>query len=107
MDARRRVKKHKKGKGGTKPTGQRVSRKIVSMLELPKDVVFNMPVIHALGDEDISVTNYRNLIEYSGECVRINTGSGQVRFEGAGLVLTRVTSESVSVSGRISKIEFQ
>jgi len=83
-----------------------MSKKLVGMLELPKEAVFNMPIIHALGDEDVSITNYKGLVEYGSECIRINTASGQVRFEGTQLILKQVTSEVVSVSGRISKIEF-
>jgi sporulation protein YqfC len=73
---------------------------------MPKEVVFNLPIIQALGAEEVNINNYKSLVEYSGECVRINTVSGIVRFEGNGLVLRHVTSEYISVSGCISKIEF-
>jgi len=76
------------------------------MFELPKEVVFNLPIIQALGAEDISITNYKGLVEYNNECVRVNTSKGQIRFEGAGLVLTQITADTISVSGRVSKIEF-
>ena len=76
------------------------------MFELPKEVVFNLPIIQAFGSEDVNVTNYKGLVEYNNECVRINTSAGQVRIEGAGLVLKQVTAETISVSGRVTRIEF-
>ena len=93
------------GRGGRKEKAG-VGVKLVDMFELPKEVVFNLPIIQALGSEDISITNYKGLVEYSGECVRVNAGAGVIRFEGAGLVLRQVTSETISLSGRIRKIEF-
>jgi sporulation protein YqfC len=83
-----------------------MGRKLVEMFELPKEVVFNLPIIQALGSEDVSITNYKGLVEYSDECVRINTAAGQVRFEGTNLILKQVTMETISVAGRFAKIEF-
>ena len=83
-----------------------LGKKLVEMFELPEEVVFNLPIIQAIGTEDISITNYKGLAEYSGECVRINTATGSMRFDGTGLVLKHVTSETVAISGRINKIEF-
>ncbi|MCL2702994.1 MAG: YabP/YqfC family sporulation protein [Defluviitaleaceae bacterium] len=85
---------------------ERLSRQLVEMFELPREVVFNLPIIQALGAEEISVTNYKGLVEYTAECVRVNTAAGLVRFEGSSLILRHVTSESLSVAGRIAKIEF-
>ena len=83
-----------------------IGRRIIGMFELPKEVVFNLPIIQAVGAEDVTVTNYKGLVEYTNECVRVNTSSGQVCFEGIGLVLRHVTSEAITVSGGIHKIEF-
>ena len=84
----------------------KAGRRLADILEMPRDVVFDLPVIQTLGSEELSVANYKGLVEYSGVCVRVNTTSGQVRFEGTGLVLKHVTSETVSITGRIDKIEF-
>jgi len=81
-------------------------RRIVEALELPKEVVFNLPIIQALGAEDVSITNYKSLMEIGTERVRINTADGQVVFTGKKLILKHVTSESITVSGDIDSIEF-
>lgn len=84
----------------------RLGKRLVEMFELPKEVVFNLPIIQAVGSEDINITNYKGLLEYNSECVRVTVGSGIIRFEGAGLILRQITSETISISGRVKKIEF-
>ncbi len=86
--------------------GSGFGRRLVEMLELPKEVVFNLPVIQALGNEEVSVMNYKGLVEYNEEYVRINAGIGIIQLEGIRLVLRQVTSDHITISGRIKKIEF-
>lgn len=83
----------------------RAMHKIVEMLELPKEVAFNLPVIQVTGAEDICISNYKGLIEYSDQVVRVSTSCGSLRLEGKALVLVRVTAESLVITGRIKKIE--
>ncbi len=81
-------------------------RSVIEMLELPKEVVLNLPVIQALGNEDVNIINYKGVVEYNEQYVKISAGSGIIRLEGKRLVLRQVTGDQVSISGRIKKIEF-
>jgi sporulation protein YqfC len=81
-------------------------RRLAEMLELPKEVVFNLPVIQALGSEEVSVTNYKGLVEYNEQYIRISAGTGIIHLEGARLVLRQITADHITISGRIKKIEF-
>ncbi|MDR1703090.1 MAG: YabP/YqfC family sporulation protein [Clostridiales bacterium] len=87
-------------------SGSGFRRRLAEMLELPKEVVFNLPVIQALGNEEISVTNYKGLVEYNEQYVRISAGTGIIQLEGVRLILRQVTAEHITVSGRVKKIEF-
>lgn len=83
-----------------------IKKKITAMLDLPKEIALNLPIISIIGNEDISITNYKGIIEYNEELIRIGSGSGTIRLEGARLVLRQITSEGVTVTGKIKKIEF-
>jgi sporulation protein YqfC len=96
---------HLAGKG--KNSGESgFGRRLAEMLELPKEVVFNLPVIQSLGNEEISITNYKGLVEYNEQYVRISAGTGIIQLEGIRLVLRKVTADHITVSGRFKKIEF-
>lgn len=83
-----------------------IKKTITSMLELPKEIVFNLPLITIIGSEEINIENYKGVIEYNLERIRINTSCGIIRIEGKKLALKQITAENISVSGSISKLEY-
>lgn len=83
-----------------------IKKTITSMLELPKEVVFNLPLITVIGNEEINIENYKGVIEYNLERVRINTSCGVIKIQGKKLLLKQITTENISVAGVISKFEY-
>jgi len=84
----------------------RIIRRVTGALELPKETALNLPVITMTGAEELLIENYRGLVEYTGELVRIYAGAFTVRVEGTGLVLARVAAEFITVCGRITNVAF-
>lgn len=84
----------------------RIKKTITSMFELPKEIVFNLPLINVIGNEEINIENYKGIIEYNLERVRINTSCGIIKIEGKKLLLKQITAENISVTGSISKFEY-
>ena len=76
-------------------------RKISSLFELPKEVVLNLPLVSLVGNKELTVENYKTLVEYSSTVVRINTASGVFKVEGRGLMLARLSVEAVTVTGNL------
>ena len=83
-----------------------ITSKISSALELPKEVVMNLPLITLIGREDMTIENFKGILEYSEERVRVNTSAGIVRVEGKKLRLKQITSDNIVVAGAIDKIDF-
>lgn len=101
-----RAKNSSAGDSVTDKPNRGIKNKITAMLDLPKEIVFNLPIITMIGSEDINISNYKGIIEYNSELIRISAGQGVIRLEGARLVLKQITSDGVAISGRIKKIEF-
>jgi len=83
-----------------------VTSKIADALELPKEVIMNLPLITLIGKEDMTIENYKGVLEYSEERIRIKTSAGIVRVEGKKLLLKQITSDNIGIVGNIVKIEF-
>ena len=83
-----------------------IARKLSDVFELPKEIVLNLPLITLVGNEDLTIENYKGVLEYSEEKIRINTTAGVIRVEGRKLALKRISRESVSISGVIIKLEY-
>lgn len=75
-------------------------------LELPKEVILNLPLITLVGSEEMNIENYKGIVEYSEEKIRINTTSGVIKIEGKKLNIKQLTAEQVCINGLISKLEY-
>jgi sporulation protein YqfC len=83
-----------------------VTRKITAGLGLPKEVALNLPLISIYGHEEINIENYKGMVEYSEEKIRLSTTIGIICIKGRKLVVKQITSESVSVKGVLTAVEF-
>jgi sporulation protein YqfC len=83
-----------------------MKEKFTELLELPKELVLDIPKITVVGKGDMMIENYKGIIEYGSGRVRINTGIGTVKISGAGLFIKEITSEDIIISGGIQTLEF-
>ena len=80
--------------------------KVTNFLSLPKEIALDLPLLMATGRNEISIENYKNLLEFTEEKIRINIREGTVTIEGKNLKLRQITTENVLVSGVISGISY-
>ena len=81
-------------------------RNMTEALELPKEILLHLPLISFIGQEEVTIENYKGILEYSEETVRIGTAAGVQRLEGQGLCLKQLSAECMVVTGRVEKMEF-
>jgi len=80
--------------------------KISNLFELPKEIVMDLPLITMIGSQELSIENYKSLVEYSDTLVRVNTSSGIFKIEGRKLSLKHLTSESVTITGILTNFGY-
>ena len=61
---------------------EQIKEKMVSAMDLPKDVIQNASVITILGRNELCIENYRGIIEYTDALIRVQTRAGQIRIQG-------------------------
>lgn len=81
--------------------------RIAEASELPKDVVLGQPVVTVLGRTELSIENYRGIIEYTDVIIRIQTKAGQIRITGKNLRVDYYTNDDMKLTGQIEAIEYQ
>lgn len=67
--------------------------KITEMLELPKEIVLNMPKLVMLGNGDVIIENYKGIVEYGEGVIRVNTTSGIIKLTGTDIYIKEITAE--------------
>lgn len=83
-----------------------IKDKITDMLDLPKEIVLDLPLISMIGKEEVTIENYKGLIEYSEGRIRVNTSIGVLKIEGKNLFFKQITTEYVFIIGTIISVEY-
>ncbi len=81
-------------------------KNIVNSLSLPKEVVFQLPLISLLGREELSIENHKGILLYSESCIRIATKVGTMEVLGSTLSLKQLSGDILVVHGTIDEIKF-
>ena len=71
---------------------------------MPKDVVLGVPILTMTGQNEVSVENYRGIIEYTDLLIRIQTKIGQIKIIGKSLQIDYYTNDEMKITGRITSI---
>lgn len=81
-------------------------QQISAMLDVPAEIINDLPKVTLLGNKEINIENFIGLIEYTPQKIRINTKSGMLVIEGAGLEANKMTLESIYIRGTILQISY-
>lgn len=95
--------KHKE----TKTENSSLKRRIADVSGIPSDVLLGVPILTIVGNQEIAVTNYRGIQEYTDTLIRIQTKIGQIRLVGHRLSIEYYTNDEMKISGCIHRIEYQ
>jgi len=83
-----------------------IKETVAGFLSLPKEIALDLPLLTATGRNEVAIENYKNLIEFSEEKIRLQTSEGIVTVEGERLKLSQITTENVLVCGAIVSITY-
>ena len=78
---------------------------ISEALELPIDIMMDLPRLTIIGNMEIALLNHKGIIEYTEKIIRINTKSGVFKIIGEGLEIKTILSEEIIIVGEIQSIE--
>ena len=83
---------------------KKVKANIVKSLELPKDLLYGAVIVTVTGKSEVLIENYRGIIEYTCEKVRLQTKTCQVEIRGKRLLIEYYTNDEMKVTGFIHEI---
>jgi sporulation protein YqfC len=92
---------NKKNKNNTQ-----IKEKLAEILELPKEIVLDVPKITVVGNSNFVIENYKGIVEFRNDKIRINIGKGFLKIQGDLLTIKEITSETITIVGKLNSIEF-
>ena len=112
MERKYRVKpvKHKHRKG-CKPTPSHqdpvLTKKISGKLRIQENILGKAPVLTSYGKYRLCIENYRSILEYREEQIRIQTKLRKISVQGQHLVIAYYRDECMCIVGEISCIQYE
>lgn len=76
-------------------------------IKLSSDILAGAPIITVIGQTELSIENYKGIIEYTGDLLRIQTKTGRIHIEGKNMIIRNYSEDAMKVSGVISLIQYQ
>lgn len=80
--------------------------KITTAAGMPKDVVQGAAVVTLTGNEEVCIENYRRIIEYTDDTIRVQAKKRQIRISGKQLKIEYYTNDEMKITGKIDSLEY-
>lgn len=82
-------------------------KSVSKFLEIPREVISNVPKITVTGFDEALIENFKGILEYEDYFARISTNIGIININGFNLKLNQMTDDDILVSGRIENLDFE
>jgi sporulation protein YqfC len=76
-------------------------------LHLPSDLLAGAPIITVTGRNELSLENYKGIIEFNGSMLKIQTKLCRICIEGKHLNILYFTEDEMRIAGYIQNIYYQ
>lgn len=78
----------------------------VTVMDLPQDLIFDMPRITIIGNTQITIDNHRGLDLFSSQLLRLRIEGGALEIAGENLVIRNILKNEVLIEGTIQRVEY-
>ena len=84
--------------------GKVVREKMGHILDMPLDMIKDYSRITVIGNESVLIENYKGIIEYEEDIIRL---SNSISIFGFNLFIEEITDDEILITGNIRNIEFE
>lgn len=85
---------------------RRLRKLTANVLDLPKDVIFDMPRMTMIGTMQLYIENHRGVQEFTSEKLKLSLSKGAVEVSGKNLVIRAILTEEMFIEGEIIEIKY-
>lgn len=82
-----------------------IRERMAEAFDLPKEALFDTVLISCIGNRELTVENYKSILEYSDRCIRIQASPRPIKISGQHLELRSISRELLYIVGQIHSVE--
>lgn len=75
-------------------------------LHLPKDITQGAFILTAIGNKELYIENYKGILEYTADCIRVQGKNTYIVIKGRGLKIEHYTEEDMLIKGHIFSVDY-
>jgi len=87
--------------------GRRLRGWTNGVLDLPQDLLLDMPRITLIGNKELYIENHRGVLQFSSEILRLALSKGSLEITGTGLEIRNILGQELAVEGIIGEIRYK
>jgi sporulation protein YqfC len=80
---------------------------IAEKLDLPREVILNIPKITVTGDNEITIENHKGVVLFEKSEVKINSNVGLISISGGNFEILFMGGSTLTLSGKFKSILYE
>ncbi|KKB36427.1 sporulation protein YqfC [Bacillus thermotolerans] len=89
-----------------KKWGEQMKNWLTRSMNLPEDVMMDLPRITMIGQLHIYIENHRGLLTFSDKEVRLLLTKGQLLIKGQSFTIKTILPEEILIEGKVEKLVY-
>lgn len=85
----------------------RTKQNIAEKLDLPRDIILNMPKITVTGGNEIVIENHKGVVLFGENQVKINSGVGLISIHGERFEILFMGGSTITIGGKFKSIVYE
>ncbi len=85
---------------------QSIPKKIAKTLDIPDDILFDVPRILMTSNSEIRIENYKSILEYESNKITLMSKDLIIEIHGDELNINIITDDEISICGTILAVNF-
>lgn len=79
---------------------------LVEKLDLPKDVLLDVPKIIIIGRNEITIENHKGIMLFEKNRVKVNTGMYPILISGSNFEILYIATSTITIKGCFDSVEY-
>ena len=81
-----------------------IKSKIAEKLNIPEDISAGLPIVNIIGKKEVFIENYKGIIEYEKNSIKIQTKNSRISFVGRNLEIVYYTNTDMKIIGEVESV---